>query len=74
METEDNTFKQNGGSGEEKSQLEADWTKWRRKILALSRLDEVEKKNLRLKQTGRSGEEKSQLEADWTKWKRKILD
>jgi len=33
--------------------------KWRRKILVLSRLDEVEKKNISFKQTGRSGEEKS---------------
>jgi hypothetical protein len=31
----------------------------RRKILALSWLEAVEKKNLSFKQTGRSGEEKS---------------
>jgi hypothetical protein len=42
-----------------KKNIQADWTKWRRKILALSRVDEVEKKNFSFKQTGRSGEEKS---------------
>jgi hypothetical protein len=32
--------------------IQADWTKWRRKILALSRLDEVDKKIFRFKQSG----------------------
>ena len=52
METENNAFTQIGGSGEEKSQLQADWTKWTRKILASSKMDEVENKNLSLKQNG----------------------
>jgi len=59
VENKNLSLKQNGRSGEEKSELQADWTKWRREILASSRLDEVEKKNLSFKQTGRSGEEKS---------------
>jgi len=35
-----------------KKYMQADWTKWRRKILALSRLDEVEKKIFTFKQIG----------------------
>jgi len=41
-----------------KKYIQADWTKWRRKILALSRLDEVDKKDL-------------QIQADWMKWEEK---